>query len=189
MPFDYQTLKSIRNDAFISGTITGTDIGTQQITTSKYATGSLTGTELASNAVDVSTGVVTGITPYTKGGTGQGSVGGAYQLLTVNSSGSGLTWANHGIYRMVVFTGSGTYTPAGGVRYVWVQVQGGGGGASGHGESGAAGGYSERIVSMVGVGSVSVYVGGGGGGTNTGSSPGNDGEAGGSGIVIVRYAV
>ena len=173
MPFDYQTLKNIRNEAFISGTITGTDVGSQQVTTAKYATGSLTGTELGTNSVDLNSSVVTGVTPYTKGGTGQGSTGSAYQILTTNSSGNGLTWANHGIYRMVVFTGSGTYYPAGGVRYVWVQVQGGGGGASGHGESGAAGGYSEKIVSMVGVGSVSVYVGGGGGGTYYSGAGGN----------------
>ena len=178
MAFDYQTLKQIRNDAFISQTLTGSDVGSTQITTSLFASGTLTATQLGSGSVDQSTGVVTGTTPYNKGGTGMSSMGGAYQLLTTNSSGNGLTFASHGINRMVVFTGSGTYYPAGGVRYVWVQVQGAGGGAGGHGESGAAGGYSEKIVSMVGVGSVSVYVGGGGGGTYYNNAGGNGDYAG-----------
>ena len=178
MPFDYQTLKNISNAAFQSGAITGSDIGASQITTSKYQTGSLTANELGTSSVDLASGTVTGVTPYTMGGTGLSGVGGAYQILTTNSSTNALTWANHGIYRMVVFTGSGTYTPAAGVRYVWVQVQGAGGGAGGHGESGAAGGYAERIVSMVGVPSVSVYVGGGGGGTYYNNAGGNGDYAG-----------
>lgn len=173
MPFDYQILKNIRNDALISGTITGTDLGSQQVTTAKFATGTLTGTELGTSSVDLTSSVVTGVTPYNKGGTGQSGVGSAYQLLTVNSGGNGLAWASHGIYRMVVFTGSGTYYPAAGIRYVHVQVQGAGGGAGGHGESGAAGGYAEKIVNVTGVGSVSIYVGGGGGGTYYSSAGGN----------------
>jgi hypothetical protein len=178
MAFDYQTLKQIRNDAFISQTLTGSDVGTTQITTALFASGTLTATQLGSGSVDQTSSVVTGTTPYNKGGTGMSSMGGAYQLLATNSSGNGLTFANHGIYRMVVFTGSGTYYPTGGVRYVWVQVQGAGGGAGGHGESGAAGGYAEKIVSMVGVGSVSVYVGGGGGGTYYNNAGGNGDYAG-----------
>jgi len=178
MPFDYSTLKNLRNDAFLSGTVTGSDVGASQITTGLFSTGTLTGNELGASSIDLSSSITTGVTPYTKGGTGQSGVGGAYQVLATNSSTNGLTWASHGIYRMVVFTGSGTYNPAGGVRYVWVQVQGAGGGAGGHGESGAAGGYCEKIVSMIGVGSVSVYVGGGGGGTYYNNAGGNGDYAG-----------
>jgi len=178
MPFDYSTLKNLRNDAFLSGTVTGSDVGASQITTGLFSTGTLTGNELGASSINLSSSITTGVTPYTKGGTGQSGVGGAYQVLATNSSTNGLTWASHGIYRMIVFTSSGTYNPAGGVRYVWVQVQGAGGGAGGHGESGAAGGYCEKIVSMVGVGGVSVYVGGGGGGTYYNNAGGNGDYAG-----------
>ncbi len=173
MAFDYQTLKNLTSDSFIANTITGGDIGSGQVTTSKFAGSTLTANEFASSAVDLTSSVVSGTTPLSKGGTDNTGYGSAYQLLTVNSSNNGLTYANTGINRMVVFTSSGTYTPAAGVRYVHVQVQGAGGGAGGHGESGAAGGYSERIVSMVGVSSVSVYVGGGGGGTYYNNAGGN----------------
>lgn len=173
MAFDYQTLKNLTTDSFIANTITGSDIGSSQVTTSKFAGSTLTANEFASGAVDVTTTVVSGTTPLSKGGTDNSGLGGAYQLLAVNSSNNGLTYTNTGINRMVVFTSSGTYTPSAGTRYVHVQVQGAGGGAGGHGESGAAGGYSERIVSMVGVSSVSVYVGGGGGGTYYNNAGGN----------------
>lgn len=173
MAFDYQTLKNLTSDSFIANTVTGSDIGSGQVTTAKFASSTLTANEFASSAVDLTSGVVTGTTPTSKGGTDNTGLGSAYQLLTVNSSNNGLTYANTGINRMVVFTSSGTYTPSAGTRYVHVQVQGAGGGAGGHGESGAAGGYSERIVSMVGVSSVSVYVGGGGGGTYYNNAGGN----------------
>ena len=76
---------------------------------------------------------------------------------------------------MVVFTGSGTYTKTAGARYALVQVQGPGGGASGHGESGAAGGYAERLVDISGVSTVSVTINGGGGGTYYSGAAGNAG--------------
>lgn len=173
MPFDYQTLKNLTSPAFIANTITGTDIGSQQVVTADFATGTLTGNELGSASINLNSSITTGVTPTNKGGTGQSGVGGAYQILTTNSSANGLTWANHGIYRMVVFTGGGTWNRPAGIRYVLVQVQGAGGGAGGHGESGAAGGYSERVLDVTGISSVSVYVGGGGGGTYYNNAGGN----------------
>lgn len=173
MAFDYQTLKNIRTEAIIDGTITGTQIGSSQITTAKLVANTLTANEFGSSSIDLTSTTVYGTTPLSKGGTDNSALGSQYQLLTVNSGGTALTYANTGILRMVVFTSGGTYTPSAGVRYVWVQVQGAGGGAGGHGESGAAGGYAEKVISMVGVGSVTVYVGGGGGGTYYNNAGGN----------------
>jgi hypothetical protein len=64
------------------------------------------------------------------------------------------------ITSMQVFTGSGTWTKPAGVRFIKVQVVGGGGGGSGHGESGGAGGYSERVIDVQSVTSVSVTIAG-----------------------------
>ena len=61
---------------------------------------------------------------------------------------------------MQVFTSSGTWNKPSGVKYIKVQVVGGGGGASGHGESGGAGGYSEKIINVQSISSVSVTVAG-----------------------------
>lgn len=174
MAFDYQTLKNIRNDAVVDGAISAsTDVASGQFTTAKISDGTLTANEFGSGSVDVTSGTFTGVTPLSKGGTDNSGLGSAYELLTTNASNNGLSYARTGIYRMVVFTSSGTYTPTTGVRYVFVQVQGAGGGAGGHGESGAAGGYSERIIDITGSGSISVYVGGGGGGTYYNNAGGN----------------
>jgi hypothetical protein len=110
-----------------------------------------------------------------KGGTGATALGSAYHVLQTNSANNALEFSDSGIRRMVVFTGSGTYTKTAGARYALVQVQGPGGGASGHGESGAAGGYAERLVDISGISTVSVTINGGGGGTYYSGAAGNAG--------------
>ena len=82
----------------------------------------------------------------------------------LQSNGSTTSWITAGtsgnITSMQVFSSSGTWNKPTGVRYVHVQVQGGGGGGSGHGESGGSGGYSERVIDVTSVSSVSVSVSG-----------------------------
>lgn len=77
------------------------------------------------------------------------------------------------------FTSTGTWTKASGVNKVFVLVQGGGGGASGHSESGGAGGYAEKLIDVSGLAvgaTVAVTVGTGGSGI-TYSSAGGSGTA------------
>jgi hypothetical protein len=178
MAFDYQTLKNLVSSSFISGTVTSADIGDGQITAAKIANTTVTSTQLADSSVDLTSAKVTGSVTVARGGTGQSGVGSAYQILATNSANNGLNYVPSGIYRMQVFTGSGTWTRATNVRYIHIQVQAGGGGASGHGESGAGGGYSERVLEVMqnGINSVGVTVGGGGGGTYY-SGAGGDGGA------------
>jgi hypothetical protein len=176
MPFDYQTLKNIRTDAIIDGTVSTADIGSNQITAGLVGSGNISSSKYANNAVDNTSSVVTGTLPISKGGRGTTGVGGAYQ--GVFSDGSNLYNSNHGIYGIQVFTGSSTWNRPTNVRYIRVQVQGGGGGGSGHGEGGGAGGYAERFLDVTGISSVSVYVGGGGGGTYYSGAGGNGDYAG-----------
>lgn len=76
---------------------------------------------------------------------------------------------DHGeVISMSSYTSSGTYTwtrPTNCTK-VLVKVVGGGGGAAGYCESGGAGGYAEKLISVENVNSVTVTV--GGGGSNTG---------------------
>ena len=178
MPFNYQTLKNLASSSFVSNTIVGSDVGSGQITTGKISNSTITSTQLGTGAVNLASTTVTGGTAVAKGGTGQTGTGTAYQILATNSANNALNYVPSGIYRMQVFTGSGTWTRAANVRYIHIQCQAGGGGASGHGESGAAGGYSERVLEVMqnGINSVGVTVGGGGGGTYY-SSAGGDGAA------------
>ncbi|CAB4125874.1 hypothetical protein UFOVP181_364 [uncultured Caudovirales phage] len=179
MAFDYQTLKNLVSSSFISNTVIGSDIGSQQITTTKFATPTLTANEFAAGAVDLTSATVTGVTPVSKGGTSFSSVGSAYQILATNSANNALNFVPSGIYRMQVFTGNGTWTRAANVRYIHIQIQAGGGGASGHGESGAAGGYAERVLEVMqnGINSVGITIGGGGGGTYYSSAGGDGGTS------------
>ena len=177
MPFNYQTLKQITSAAIIDGSITNAELATSSITGEKIVDTTITSGKFGSGAIDLSTSTVTGTTPVSKGGTGLSSLGSAYNVLQTNASNNALEFSDTGIRRMVVFTGSGTYTKTAGARFALVQVQGPGGGASGHGESGAAGGYAERLVDISGISTVSVTINGGGGGTYY-SGPG--GNAGGS---------
>ena len=175
MPFNYQTLINITSAAIIDGSITNAELATSAITDAKIADTTITSGKFATGAVDLSTSTVTGTTPFSKGGTGTASLGTAYHVLQTNAANNALEFSDSGIRRMVVFTGSGTYTKTAGARYALVQVQGPGGGASGHGESGAAGGYAERLVDISGISTVSVTINGGGGGTYYSGAAGNAG--------------
>lgn len=175
MPFNYQTLKNITDAAIIPGTLTGDDLNSNAITDTKIANTTITASEIGAGAVNVASVTVTGATPFTRGGTGASAVGSAYRVLAANASNTALEFAPTGIFRMVVFTGSGTYTKTSGVRFIWVQVQGSGGGASGHGESGAAGGYAERLIDATSITTVGVTIDGGGGGTWYNNAGGNAG--------------
>lgn len=175
MAFDYQTLKNLVSASFISNTVTGSDVGTLQVTTNKIANSTVTATQLGTGAVNLASTTVTGVTPVSKGGTALSSIGSAYQVLATNSANTALNYVPSGIYRMQVFTGNGTWTRAANVRYIHIQCQGGGGGAGGHGEAGAAGGYAERVLEVMlnGINSVNVTIGGGGGGTYYNNAGGN----------------
>ena len=173
MAFNYQTLKRLSNTSLDGATITGSDLGTDSVTNAKLANGSITADKMSAGAVDLGGSVVSGTAAFNKGGTGQTSVGGGYQALTMNSSNNNLTFAPRGIKGMSGYTSTGTWSRPANVRYILVQVQAGGGGGSGHGESGAAGGYSERVLDVTSISSVSCNIGGGGGGTYYSNAGGN----------------
>lgn len=63
------------------------------------------------------------------------------------------------------FSATGTWTKPAGCGKVIVKVVAGGGGASGHCESGGAGGYSEKVIDVTAVATVAVTVGAGGAAT------------------------
>ena len=174
MAFDYQTLKRITGTAIIDGTLTTGNIASRTIATSELADGQITAAKLGSSSVNYTSAVVTGTMPVSKGGTGLTGIGGANTMLRTNSAGNGLEYATLGFSSMQVFTSNGTWNRPAGVRFIKVKVQGGGGGASGHGESGAAGGYAERVMDVTGIASAGITIGGGGGG-NYYSGVGNDG--------------
>jgi hypothetical protein len=176
MPFNYQSLKNLTDQAIVDGSIDSVDIADGAVTGTKIQLGNVTSGKLASGAVDLGSSTTTGTLPINKGGTNVTSLGGAYRALY--SDGSNLQFNPHGIQGMQVFTGSGTWSRPSGVRYIRVQVQGAGGGGSGHGEGGGAGGYSERYLDVTGISSVSVYVGGGGSGTYYSGAGGNGDYAG-----------
>jgi len=62
-----------------------------------------------------------------------------------------------------ITAGTHTWTKPSGCTSVLVKVVGGGGGAAGYCESGGGGGYSEKIIDVSAVSTVTVTVGGGGG--------------------------
>ena len=70
------------------------------------------------------------------------------QVLQVNNAANGIEIAETGVVSCQTFTASGTWTKPAGIRYIRVQLVGGGGGGGGHGESGGAGGYSEKIIDV-----------------------------------------
>ena len=108
MPFNYQTLKNITNASIIDGTLTASDLQDGSIDASKIQSGVIGSAELATNAVDVSTSTVTGTLTVAAGGLNLGSFGGANRAL--QSNGSSLSWENHGVQSMQVWTGGGTWT-------------------------------------------------------------------------------
>lgn len=173
MAFSYQSLKRLTGNSFLSETISTANLANTTIDTGTIANNAVTADKLANSSVNVTTNVVTGTLPISKGGLGTSSFSGANQAIT--SNGSGLSTTPHGIYGMQVWTSSGTWSRPGNVRYIKVQVQASGGGASGHGESGGSGGYSERILSVTGISSVSISISGEGSGTYYSGAGGNAG--------------
>ena len=97
------------------------------------------------------------------------------QTLQVNNAGNAMEMGESGLIGCQVFTGSGTYTKTAGTTHIRVQLIGAGGGGSGHGESGGAGGYSEKIIDARSITTVAVTVGSGGGGTTYSGSGGRGG--------------
>ena len=180
MPFDYQTLKQINSSAIIDGTIQTASIASRTIPTSDLADSNITASQLSNSSVDLGSGIVTGTMPVGKGGTAITSVGSANTVLRTNSAANGYEYATVGPNSISVFTSGGTWNRPAGVRYIRIKCQGAGGGGGGHGESGAAGGYAERVleVAVNNINSVSVYVGGGGGGTYYNNAGGNGDYAG-----------
>ena len=75
--------------------------------------------------------------------------------------GSSLSWSVAGPKSIQQFTANGTWTKPAGISKILVMIVGGGGAASGHAESGGAGGYSEKLIDVTSVSSVSVTVGAG----------------------------
>ena len=173
MAFSYQSLKRLTGDAFLSETISNANLADTTVDTGTLANNSVTASKFATNAVDVGSNVVTGTLPIANGGLGTTSFSGANQAIT--SNGTSLTTSPHGIYGMQIWTSSGTWTRPSNVRYIKVQVQASGGGASGHGESGGSGGYSERILNVTGISSVSISISGEGSGTYYSGAGGNAG--------------
>lgn len=175
MAFDYQALKKLTNNSFVSGSITGTDVGNEEITNTEISSNTIEAAKFADNSVNLTATSVSGTLPVSKGGTNTTASGNPFEILMSNSANTSLSFRPYGIRGMVVFTGNGTWTRPSNVRYIWVQVQAGGGGASGHGESGAAGGYSERILEVenANISSVGVTIGGGGSGTYYSNAGGN----------------
>ena len=175
MPFNYQTLKKLTGASLVDLTVVDGDLANTTVNSTNLAGSAITSAKIASSAVDLTTTVVTGAMPVAKGGTNLTSVGAANTVLRVNSAGNAFEYATAGFSGMQVFTSSGTWNRPAGVRYIRVKLQGSGGGASGHGESGGAGGYSERILDVTGISSVSVTIDGGGGGTYYSGAGGNAG--------------
>ena len=173
MPFNYQSLKNLSSASLVDTTITGAELDNNSVITDKLAASTITADEIASSSIDLAGSVVTGSVSSAKGGTGLAGFAGAYRALTVNSSNNAYVLENTGIRAMQVFTGSGTWSKPSGVRFVHVQILAGGGGGGGHGESGAAGGYAEKIVDVTGISSVSITIGGGRGGTYYNNAGGN----------------
>ena len=102
------------------------------------------------------------------------------QFLSTN--GTNLIWSSEisgggsggaGFRSMQVWTSNGTWYRPSDVKSIRVQVVGAGGGGSGKCESGGAGGFSERVIDVSNVSSVSVSVGNPGGGTSYAGCGGN----------------
>jgi hypothetical protein len=175
MPFNYQSLKNLTSAAIVDGSVSTADISNLTITGDRLVSGTVASADLATASVDNTSATVTGILPVSKGGVGLTTFAGANRAIY--SDGSNLSFQNHGIQGLSVFTGNSTWTRPTGVRYIRVQVQAGAGGGSGHGEGGGAGGYSERFLDVTGISSVSVTIGGSGSGTYYAGAGGDGGAS------------
>ena len=175
MPFNYQSLKNLTGTSFVDGAVTAAKIVDRTIPSADIPTGAVTSGKLASGSVDLGSAVVTGTAQPVRGGTGLTSVGSANTVLRTNAGNSGLEYAQIGFSGMQVFTSSGTWNRPSGVRFIKVKLVAAGGGGGGHGESGGAGGYSERVLDVTGISSVSVTIGGGGSGTYYSNAAGDGG--------------
>jgi hypothetical protein len=82
------------------------------------------------------------------------------QALYVNSSGN-LDFSTSGPRSIQTFYTGGTWTRPAGISKVLVQLVGGGGAASSYGESGAAGGFAEKLIDVTNTASATVTVGSG----------------------------
>lgn len=173
MPFNYQTLRNLTGSSFVASTLQGADFANNAVTSTNLANTTITANELAVGSVDLSGTKVTGSVSIATGGTGLSAFAGANLILGVNDANNAYVFRNTGIRSMQVFTSGGTWTRPSGIRFIHVLLVGGGGGGSGHGESGAAGGYSERLIDVTSISSVSVTIGGGGSGTYYSSAGGN----------------
>lgn len=174
MPFNYQTLKNLSTNSFVANTLQGVDLAANAVTTANLQNSVITSQELATGAVNLAGAKVTGTVGTNLGGTGLTAFAGANLMLGTNSANNALEFRQTGIRSMQVFTGNSTWNRPTDVRFIHVILVGAGGGASGHGESGAAGGYAERIIDVTGTASVGITIGGGGGGTYY-SGPGGNG--------------
>lgn len=79
---------------------------------------------------------------------------------------------------IATFTSNGTWTMPAGTKSIRVMLVGGGGGGSGHGQSGGAGGYSEKRIdtsSWANGTTVSVTIGDDGGGAHSNNAGGQGG--------------
>ena len=173
MPFNYQTLKNLTTNSFVNSTLTTEKINNRTIPTADINPSAVTAGKIASSAVVLEASTVTNTLPVTKGGTGLTSIGSANNLLRVNAANNGFEYAATGFSGIQVFGSNGTWNRPSGVRYIKVKLVAAGGGGGGHGESGGAGGYSERVLDVTGISSVSVTIGGGGGGTWYAGAGGN----------------
>jgi hypothetical protein len=160
MPFSYESLKQVVSVSVIDGTIQNATIGAASIGSGNIAANSVSSAKIAGSAVNLASSTVTGVLPFANGGLANSSFGGAYRGFRGDGS-----FRNYGIYGISVYTGSSTWSRPTDVRYVKVCCQGGGGGGSGHGESGGGGGYSELVIDVRSISSVSVSIGGDSGGS------------------------
>ena len=176
MAIDYNALKNLTGAAFIDGTLTASDIANSTITNYEIATDAVGASELAVNSVNLGNSKVTGTATVARGGTGTTNpFGGAYHSII--SNGSAVTTKQHGVASIQVFTSSGTWSRPSNIRFIKVQLIGGGGGGSGHGESGGSGGYSERVLDVTSISSVSVTISGESAGTYYSGAGGNGGSS------------
>jgi len=86
-------------------------------------------------------------------------VGNTNQYIYTN--GTSLSFNVAGPKSIQTFNSSGTWNRPTGIGKIWVMLVGGGGAASGHMESGGAGGYAERLIDVSSVTSVQVTIGDG----------------------------